>query len=299
MKPLISCSLLFLMYLISLSIAQDIQLSRVKRYEHDVDNELIETDPPLTSTVIFDDVDTSHTAPTDKGGSKTSPESFIEPTDSVSESTEPPPSETPKPTKPGASNSDTDDSPPPLTDSDSDSNNSTSTSNSTSKKPTGKLKPSSSSSSAPPEDVEEQPPETTTAFFQKLVKVHINPTQAQNYPTKPTNYPPFADYEQGIVYVKGIPHQILAADTNYNRLKQAEDDIGWEEADKKDDKQKQEELEQELEHQDRLVAGGDGHVIYSADVTSGEENAVKKAVFFSVIAAGIITIGLLAFFGVF
>ncbi|KAF3197134.1 hypothetical protein TWF679_003556 [Orbilia oligospora] len=309
MKLLIPRSLLFVIYLISLSIAQDIQFSRVKRYQHDIGDELIETDPPLTSTVIFDDVDTSHTPPTDKGGSKTSLESFIEPTDSVSKSTESPPSETPKPTKSDASYSDTDDSPPPLTDSDSDfdfdsdsdSNNSTSNPNSTSKKPTGKPKPSSSSS-APPEDVEEQPPETTTAFFQKLVKIHINPTQAPNYPTKPTNYPPFADYEQGIVYVKGIPHQILAADTNYNRLKQAEDGIGWEEADKKDGKQKQEELEQELEHQDRLVAGGaggDGNAVYSADVTSGEENAVKKAVFFSVIAAGIITIGLLAFFGVF
>ncbi|KAK6520567.1 hypothetical protein TWF506_000820 [Arthrobotrys conoides] len=295
MKPFISFLLFYSISLINFSIAADqARFSILKRVEQDI-GDPVETDPPLTSTVIFDDVDTSHTVPTDKKGAKTSEESFIEPTDPVLKYTESPPSETPKPRKP-ASTSDGDDSPPPLTDFNS---NSSSDSNTASKKTGAKLKPTSSSSSRPEEDEEEQI-ETTTVFFKKLVKVHINPTQAPNYPSKPSSYPPFADYEQGIVYVGGTPHQVLAADTNYIPLKQAEDGIGWEEADKKDDNEKQEEAELESEHQDALEAGagGNGGAVYSADVTSGEDNAVKKAVFFSVIAAGIITIGLLAFFGV-
>ncbi|KAK6528042.1 hypothetical protein TWF281_009299 [Arthrobotrys megalospora] len=285
MKPFITFIILLFPYFLNSSIAEEVRFTVVKRYEHNID-ELLETRPPITSTVVFDDVDTSHTVPTNKGGTPTSQESFIEPTDSVSKNAKILSSTDPKPTNSDPDSS-ADDSPPPL---------SGSPSNSTSKKPTGKQKSSSSSSS------EESFSETTTAFYEKLVKVHINPTPTPNHPTKPTNYPTFANYEQGIVYLNGVPHQVLAADTDYNRLKQAEDGASWEDADKKDDKAKQEELDSELEHQDKLVAGeggdvGNGHAVYSADLTNAAENAVKKAVFFSVIAAGMITIGLLVFFG--
>ncbi|KAK6345251.1 hypothetical protein TWF718_007177 [Orbilia javanica] len=292
MKPLINFIILSFIFCLNLSLAREAEFAVSKRYEHDVD-EHFDTDQPLESTIILEEVYSSRIASTEKGGTQTSQEAFTEPTDLVSESIDSLPSETPKPTKP-TSDSDTKDSPPPLSDANTSS---ISNPNSTSRKPTGK--PKSSSSSSPP--LPEEPPTETTVFYKKLVKIHINPTQAPNHPIKPKDYPTFADYEEGIAYVKGIPHQILAADTDYKRLKQAEDGISWEEADKKDEKAKQEELELELEHQNKLVAGegGRGGAVYSADMTSGEENAVKKAVFFSVIAAGIITIGLLAFFGIF
>ncbi|KAK6505083.1 hypothetical protein TWF481_007005 [Arthrobotrys musiformis] len=269
MRLLIAFLILSLLQLLPSSSADEVRV-HIKRYEHNF-GEILETAPPPTSTIVFDDIDTSHTIPS-KDEPNTSQEPFIEPADSVSASANP-------------TSSDPSEPPPD------------STSNPFSKQKSNK--PSSSSSE--PSQTEDPPTETTTEFYKKLVKVHINPTRAGNYPTKGSNYPTFAAYDEGIVYIKGIPHQVLAADTNYNRLSQAEDGVSWEEAEKKDDKAKQEEADAELDHQDKLVSNGgsgNGNAVYSADLTSGEENAVKKAVFFSVIAAGIITLGLLAFFGI-
>ncbi|KAK6360589.1 hypothetical protein TWF730_006727 [Orbilia blumenaviensis] len=272
---------------------------KLKRYEeeHGFDHdELLQTKGGISATVIFDDVDTSHTITNDRGP-KTSQESIslIEPADSGSEPT----TSTSTSSKPTDSdNDDDDDDPPPLSDSHSSSDpNPSSPPSKTSKK---QSKKPNSSASTPPEEPTVQ---TTTAYYKKLVKVHINPAPAKNYPSKPKNYPTFADYEQGIVYIKGIPHQVLAADTDYSQLKQSEDGTSWEPMFEKDDKAKQEEFERELEHQDKLIAGeggggGSGHALYSADVANGSENAVKKAVFFGIIAAGIITIGLLVYYGI-
>ncbi|KAF3914778.1 hypothetical protein ABW20_dc0100943 [Dactylellina cionopaga] len=120
---------------------------------------------------------------------------------------------------------------------------------------------------------------------------------AAGHPTRPANYPTYAAYEEGIVYVKGMPYQILAADSDYYHVEQAGNGE-WEVVDKVD---AEDINDTEEEHKSKLAGGGSrsgGGAIYSADVPSAAENAVTKAVFFTIIAALMVTVGLLVFFGV-
>ncbi|EPS37922.1 hypothetical protein H072_8386 [Dactylellina haptotyla CBS 200.50] len=261
MKSLLLFVAFTLVLLISPLFAQDFPFIIWKRDGYD---ETLSTGTSITSTASFDDIDTSHSVskPTDVLN-----EEFIEPTDSVPKSN--------------------------------------STSQSKSPNSSGKTKSSSSSSlsSTPPP----QPTTTTThAYYKKVVKLHVEstPATAAGYPVKPTAAPTFAYYDEGIVYIKGTPYQVLAADSDYYNVEQGGNG-DWELVDKVDtgkgdDKNKTGQLEQNT---NALLEDGDGKgksgsAVYSADVVSAAENAVRKAAFFSFVAAGMITIGLLVFFGI-
>ncbi|KAF3939393.1 hypothetical protein ABW19_dt0209672 [Dactylella cylindrospora] len=158
--------------------------------------------------------------------------------------------------------------------------------------------PTSTHTSKPPKPTSPPPPTktslvitTTIKHLKKLVRVHINPDPYANHPTKPASEPTFADYEQGIVYLAGVPHQVLEAHAEYSELVQDENGT-WVEGEEDDDD----------DGGGGSEGGGrneaEGKAVYSADVESSGGNAIKKAVFFTTIAAAMITVGLLVFFKV-
>ncbi|KAJ6260523.1 hypothetical protein Dda_4749 [Drechslerella dactyloides] len=93
---------------------------------------------------------------------------------------------------------------------------------------------------------------TTSVFLRKIVKIHMNPTAATSrYPVKPGE-PTFAAFPQGLLYIAGTPHRIMAADHAFYTVS-AESDGSWETV---DDVDWDEVNEQEEEHQAEIIAKG-------------------------------------------
>ncbi|KAK6543019.1 hypothetical protein TWF694_006949 [Orbilia ellipsospora] len=306
MKPVLSFSVLVLYSLFAVSFARESR-HKLKKRVGDSNLSFVEADS-IPITIVEEDNTISRTswilpnANTDDGG---------EPQTIVTEAGEEEANESEEDAEPnittGEPESDSTDAPIPLA-SNQDPEKSPFPSKSDSKSPAATSKKQKSKSISTSTRNPHAPSTLTTQiFYKKLVKLHIHTLPATNYPTKPTSQPTFALYEEGIIYIKGIPYAILGADSEYNKVKLSDDGNNWDmvDGDKSKDnndgknKEKSEAVNKaEEEHTQQLLKIASGKAVYSADMVSAAENAVRKLVFFTVIGAGMIAIGLLVFFQV-